>query len=99
MKPERLDQVGLWSSDRKGDVGRILAFLPGLAVLEEDAQRTVLGGDWNRGKLVLFDAAGPREEEQLMHVAFRLPAADDKEGAEIERAIPVLRLPAAQHED
>lgn len=92
MRPERLDQVALWSSDREVDVRRLTTFLPGLGVLEETGEHSVLGTDPELAKLVLYDAPGPREEEQLMHVAFRVPTVDQTKDSEIENAMHVLRL-------
>jgi catechol 2,3-dioxygenase-like lactoylglutathione lyase family enzyme len=93
VRAERLDQVALWSSDRHADIRRILALVPGLSVLEESTEHTVLGTDPELGKLALYDAPGPREEEQLMHVAFRVPRVEETKDSEIEHAMHILRLP------
>lgn len=67
-------------------------FLPGLGILDETGEHSILGTDPELAKLVLYDAPGPREEEQLMHVAFRAPTVDETKDSEIEHAMHVLRL-------
>jgi catechol 2,3-dioxygenase-like lactoylglutathione lyase family enzyme len=92
MKPERIDHVALWIPDRRAVTARVLRFFD-LRVLEDENDFTLLGSDMQLGKLTLFDAPGPRDESQLMHVAFRTPHGDEVKDVEVGDALHLLRMP------
>jgi catechol 2,3-dioxygenase-like lactoylglutathione lyase family enzyme len=71
VQPQTLDHVACWVADRTP----IAAFLErhvGMHVIAHEDNFTLLGSDARRGKLTLFDAAGPRERGALKHVALRV---------------------------
>lgn len=90
MKPERLDHVALWLSDREDAVRRVMSFIE-VQILDETGDFTLLGADREVGKLTLFDAPGPREQSQMMHVAFRAPEGENAEEIQIG-ALHLLRI-------
>ena len=95
MKAERIDHVALWIPDRKAVAVRVMRFFD-VQVLEEEADFTLLGSDMELGKLTLFDAPGPRDESQLMHVAFRTPHGDEVKDVEVGDALHLLRMPRSE---
>jgi catechol 2,3-dioxygenase-like lactoylglutathione lyase family enzyme len=71
VRPKTLDHVAYWTDDRD----RIADFLTdhlGMHVIERTDAFTLVGSDARKGKLTLFDAAGPRQQGALKHVALRV---------------------------
>jgi catechol 2,3-dioxygenase-like lactoylglutathione lyase family enzyme len=88
-KPDKLDHVALWVSDRDSLAARLVSL--GLREIEQTDRYTLLGGDAPRGKLTLFDAEGKRERGAIKHVALRVSdleqarsALPDGAGEELE---------------
>jgi catechol 2,3-dioxygenase-like lactoylglutathione lyase family enzyme len=71
IEPKRLDHVALWVSERDSIAVRLVHL--GLREIEQTDTFTLLGGDARRGKLTLFDAAGPRVPGVLVRIGLRLP--------------------------
>ena len=92
MTPQRIDHVALWIPNRAAVTARVLRFFD-VRVLEEEDDFTLLGSDLELGKLTLFDAPGPRDESQLMHVAFRTSHGDEVKDVEVGDALHLLRMP------
>ena len=94
MTPNRIDHVALWIPDRKAVAARVMSIF-GVRTLEESDDFTLLGSDMELGKLTLFDAPGPREESQLMHVAFRTPTGEETKDIEVGDPLHLLRMRAS----
>jgi catechol 2,3-dioxygenase-like lactoylglutathione lyase family enzyme len=75
VRPNTLDHVALWVSDRERIAEFALLHL-GMHVIERTDRFTLIGSDARRGKLTLFDAEGPRERGALEHVALRVNRLD-----------------------
>jgi catechol 2,3-dioxygenase-like lactoylglutathione lyase family enzyme len=71
MKPDKLDHVAYWLADRDA-VAEFATSHLGMHVIERTERFTLLGSNARRGKITLFDAAGPRDRGALKHVAFRV---------------------------
>src|SRR5690348_15887728 len=71
MQPKTLDHVAFWVSSRD-DIARFLEEHVGMHVITRDDAFTLMGSNARRGKLTLFDAAAPREQGALKHVALRV---------------------------
>ena len=76
MRPQTLDHVAYWVSDRDP----LTAFLTdhvGMHVIDRTDRFTLVGSNARRGKLTFFVAEGPRERGALKHVALRVSDLDD----------------------
>jgi len=93
VKPQRIDHVALWVADREADTSRILRLFD-VEILEKEDDFTLLGSDPELGKLTLFDAEGPRDQSQLMHVAFREPGREDAKDIDVGEGLHLYRLGA-----
>jgi len=71
VQPKTLDHVAFWVADRD-PVAEFLERHLGMHVIAREDNFTLLGSDARRGKLTLFDAAGPREQGAFDHVALRV---------------------------
>jgi catechol 2,3-dioxygenase-like lactoylglutathione lyase family enzyme len=87
MNPTKLDHVAYWVADRDPIADFVTAHL-GMHVIDQTERFTLLGSNARRGKITLFDAAGPRERGALGHVAFRVTDFD----AAVARLPPNLQL-------
>jgi catechol 2,3-dioxygenase-like lactoylglutathione lyase family enzyme len=75
MKPNALDHVALWVTQRD----QIAAFACehlGMHEIEKTDTFTLVGADARRGKLTLFDADGPRERGSLTRIVLRVSDLD-----------------------
>lgn len=95
MNPERIDHVALWVADREADTSRIVRLFD-VEIIEKEDDFTLLGSDPELGKLTLFDAEGPREQSQLMHVAFREPNREDAKDIDVGDGLHLYRLGAPE---
>ena len=77
MNVKSLDHVAVWTPERDA-LENLLVDCCGLHTIERTDAFTLLGGDARRGKLTLFDAAGPRDRGVLERVVLRV---DDPEVA------------------
>jgi catechol 2,3-dioxygenase-like lactoylglutathione lyase family enzyme len=77
VRPLSLDHVALWVTGRDRIVVAAEESL-GLRVIERTDRFTLLGDDPRRGKLTLFDAAGPRERGALARIAFKVSSLDGR---------------------
>jgi catechol 2,3-dioxygenase-like lactoylglutathione lyase family enzyme len=88
MRPKILDHVALWVADREPITEFVTDGLS-MHVIEKTDKFTLVGTDARRGKLTLFDAAGPRERGALKHIALRVSdlesALRDLEGVDVSR--------------
>jgi len=78
-----LDHVALWT-DQRDQIAEFLLDRTGMHEIERTEHFTLIGADARRGKLTLFDAAGPRERGALARVVLRvddLDAAAQRAGA------------------
>lgn len=91
MTPQRIDHVALWVADRAADTRRIRDLFD-VEVIEQQDDFTLLGSAAELGKLTLFDAEGPRDQCQLMHVAFRTPTRDAAEDVDVGEGLHLYRL-------
>jgi catechol 2,3-dioxygenase-like lactoylglutathione lyase family enzyme len=91
MTPTRIDHVALWIPDRRTVAARVMRFFD-VQTLEEADEFTLLGSDMELGKLTLFDAPGPREESQLMHVAFRTPTSEETRDIVVGDPLHLLKM-------
>ena len=91
MTPQRIDHVALWVADREGDTRRILDLFD-VDVLEQADDFTLIGSDPELGKLTLFDAEGPRDQSQLMGIAFREPGREDAQDIDVGEGLHLYRL-------
>jgi catechol 2,3-dioxygenase-like lactoylglutathione lyase family enzyme len=66
-----LDHIALWVADRDPIADFAVAHL-GMHVIDRTDRFTLVGADARKGKLTLFEAAGPRERGVLEHVALRV---------------------------
>jgi catechol 2,3-dioxygenase-like lactoylglutathione lyase family enzyme len=71
MKPNSLDHVALWVTQRD-EIARFLCDHLGMHEIERTGSFTLVGADARRGKLTLFDAAGPRERGALARIVLRV---------------------------
>ena len=78
MQPLTLDHVALYVADRERMAATAIDRL-GLRVIEQTDLFTLLGADARRGKLTLFDAAGPRERGALGRIGLRVSSLDGRE--------------------
>ncbi len=91
MTPLRIDHVALWVADREADTQRILDLFE-VDTLERTDDFTLIGSDPELGKLTLFDAEGPREQSQLMGIAFREPGREDANDIDVGEGLHLYRL-------
>jgi catechol 2,3-dioxygenase-like lactoylglutathione lyase family enzyme len=88
MTPETLDHVALWVADRDRIADFVTSRL-GMHVVDKTDAFTLVGSDARRGKLTLFAAEGPREQDALKHVALRVSSLDEAlgslDGTQVER--------------
>lgn len=84
MKPLTLDHVAFWVTDRDAIAEYATRHL-GMHVVDRQEKFTLVGSDARRGKLTLFDAAGPRERGAFKHVALRVNSLD---GAQERHELP-----------
>jgi catechol 2,3-dioxygenase-like lactoylglutathione lyase family enzyme len=88
MRPKILDHVALWVADRE-PITEFVTDRLSMHVIEKTDKFTLVGTDARRGKLTLFDAAGPRERGALKHIALRVSdlesALRDLEGVDVSR--------------
>ncbi len=75
LRPNSLDHVALWVSERAA-LATFLCDHLGMHVIEETDSFTLVGVDAKLGKLTLFDAEGPRERGALQRVALRVSDPD-----------------------
>jgi catechol 2,3-dioxygenase-like lactoylglutathione lyase family enzyme len=71
MKPQTLDHVALWVTDRDSIAEAATAGL-GMHVIDRTDAFTLVGSDARRGKLTLFAVEPPRERGALAQVALRV---------------------------
>lgn len=76
MELNTLDHVALWTSERT-QLAHVLVECCGMHEIERTERFTLVGGDARKGKLTLFDAAGPREQGVLERIVLRAPEPDD----------------------
>ncbi len=76
MKPNALDHVALWVSQRDAIAAFTYDHL-GMHEIERTSTFTLVGADARRGKLTLFDADGPRERGALARIVLRVSALED----------------------
>lgn len=91
MRPTRIDHVALWVADRETDTRRIHDLFD-VEILEQTDEFTLIGADPELGKLTLFDAEGPREQSQLMGIAFREPGREDARDLHVGEGLHLYRL-------
>jgi len=92
MNPMKLDHVAYWVADRDA-VAEFVTSQLGMHVIDRTETFTLVGSNARRGKLTLFDAAGPRERGVLDHVALRVSSLDAalaglQPGLDVERPRP-----------
>ena len=75
VAPTSLDHVALWVADRRPIVDLLCGHL-GMHVIDATESFSLVGADARRGKITLFDAAGPRVPGVLAHVALRVADLD-----------------------
>ena len=76
MRANSFDHVALWVDEREA----LADFVCGVCDMHEIDRTetfTLVGGDARRGKLTLFDAAGPREAGVLERIGVRVPDLDE----------------------
>ena len=71
MKPTSFDHVALWVSQRD-EIADFLCDHLGMHEIEKTDAFTLVGADALRGKITLFDAAGPRERGALTRIVLRV---------------------------
>jgi catechol 2,3-dioxygenase-like lactoylglutathione lyase family enzyme len=71
MRPETLDHVALWVSDRDA-LADFLVDRLGMHVIDRTDAFTLVGADARRGKLTLFAAEGDRERGVLERIGLRV---------------------------
>jgi len=71
MQPKTLDHVAFWVADRDA-IAAMLTSRLGVHEIDRQDTFTLLGADARRFKFTLFDAEGPREAGQFVHVALRV---------------------------
>ena len=71
MRPETLDHVALWVSDRDA-LADFLVDRLGMHVIDRTDAFTLVGADARRGKLTLFAAEGDRERGVLERIGVRV---------------------------
>src|SRR5437870_8836719 len=71
MQPKTLDHVAFWVTDRDAIAATLTTRL-GVHEIDRQDTFTLLGADARRFKFTLFDADGPRETGQFVHVALRV---------------------------
>jgi catechol 2,3-dioxygenase-like lactoylglutathione lyase family enzyme len=71
MRPETLDHVALWVSDRDA-LADFLVDRLGMHVIDRTDAFTLVGADARRGKLTLFAAEGDREPGVLERIGLRV---------------------------
>jgi catechol 2,3-dioxygenase-like lactoylglutathione lyase family enzyme len=76
MRPETLDHVALWVSDRD-TLAEFLVDRLGMHVMERTDAFTLLGADARRGKLTLFAADGERRPGVLTRIGLRVFDLDE----------------------
>jgi catechol 2,3-dioxygenase-like lactoylglutathione lyase family enzyme len=92
-KPDKLDHVALWVSDRDSIAARLVRL--GLREIEQTDRYTLLGGDARRGKLTLFDAEAPREPGVLVRIGLRVPGGSG-EDTEVGEGLVLRLLPGPE---
>ena len=75
MNPTAFDHVALWVSQRDAIADFTYEYL-GMHEIEKTDTFTLVGADALRGKLTLFDAAGPRERGALTRIVLRVSDLD-----------------------
>ena len=89
MNPNAFDHVALWVSQR-ATLADFLCDHLGMHEIERTDTFTLVGADARRGKITLFDAAGPREQGALTRIVLRVSDLDVAvaklpDGVEVER--------------
>jgi catechol 2,3-dioxygenase-like lactoylglutathione lyase family enzyme len=75
MKPTSFDHIALWVKDPQAVAG-FLDPLPGMHVIEQTPDFTLIGGDAREGKLTLFAADGDREPGVVARISLRVEDVD-----------------------
>src|SRR3954452_4040684 len=71
VQPKKLDHIAFWVAERES-IAQFLEQHLGMHRIAQEDNFTLMGSNARRGKLTLFDAAGPREPGALEHVALRV---------------------------
>src|SRR3954469_8374622 len=71
MRGGPLDHVALWTDERDALAGFVCE-RAGMHVIERTDKFTLVGADAKKGKLTLFEAAGPRDPGALARIGLRV---------------------------